>query len=39
MNDDHVKVGFYMSNDKMVKDGNGNIAAGLYLPHRASREV
>ena len=26
MNDDHVKVGFYMSNDKMVKDGNGNIA-------------
>lgn len=26
MNDDHVKVGFYMSNDKMVKDGLGNIA-------------
>jgi hypothetical protein len=26
MNDDHVQVGFYMSNDKMVKDGNGNIA-------------
>ena len=26
MNDDHVKVGFYVSNDKMVKDGNGNIA-------------
>jgi hypothetical protein len=25
-NDDHVKVGFYMSNDKMVKDGLGNIA-------------
>jgi hypothetical protein len=26
LNDDHVKVGFYMSNDKMVKDGLGNIA-------------
>ena len=26
MNDDHVKVGFYVSNDKMVKDGLGNIA-------------
>lgn len=26
MNDDHVKLGFYMSNDKMVKDGLGNIA-------------
>ena len=26
MNDDRVKVGFYVSNDKMVKDGNGNIA-------------
>ena len=26
MNDDTVKVGFYNSNDKMVKDGNGNIA-------------
>jgi hypothetical protein len=26
MNDNNVKVGFYMSNDKMVKDGNGNIA-------------
>jgi hypothetical protein len=26
MNDDNVKVGFYMSNDKMVKDGLGNIA-------------
>lgn len=26
MNDDHVKVGFYVSNDKMVKDGVGNIA-------------
>jgi len=26
MNDDHVEVGLYMSNDKMVKDGNGNIA-------------
>jgi hypothetical protein len=26
MNDDHVEVGFYVSNDKMVKDGNGNIA-------------
>ena len=26
MNDDHVKVGFYMSNDKMVKDGLGNVA-------------
>jgi hypothetical protein len=26
MNDDNVTVGFYMSDDKMVKDGNGNIA-------------
>jgi hypothetical protein len=26
LNDDKVTVGFYMSNDKMVKDGNGNIA-------------
>lgn len=26
LNDDHVMVGFYMSNDKMVKDGNGGIA-------------
>jgi hypothetical protein len=26
MNDKHVQVGFYMSDDKMVKDGNGNIA-------------
>ena len=26
MNDTHVKIGFYVSNDKMVKDGNGNIA-------------
>ncbi len=26
MNDNHVKIGFYVSNDKMVKDGNGNIA-------------
>ena len=26
MNDDHVKVGFYVSKDKMVKDGLGNIA-------------
>src|SRR5215469_3983533 len=26
MNDDDVKVGFYMSDDKMVKDGLGNIA-------------
>jgi hypothetical protein len=26
MNDDHVRVGFYMSNDRMVKDGLGNIA-------------
>ena len=26
MNDDHVMVGFYMSNDKMVKDGAGGIA-------------
>lgn len=26
MNDDHVKVGFYMSKDKMIKDGLGNIA-------------
>jgi hypothetical protein len=26
MNDQNVTVGFYASNDKMVKDGNGNIA-------------
>ncbi len=26
MNDSNVKVGFYNSNDKMVKDGMGNIA-------------
>jgi hypothetical protein len=26
MNDKHVKVGFYVSGDKLVKDGNGNIA-------------
>jgi hypothetical protein len=26
MNDEQVTVGFYVSNDKMVKDGNGNIA-------------
>jgi hypothetical protein len=26
MNDDQVMVGIYMSNDRMVKDGNGNIA-------------
>src|SRR4030095_156833 len=26
MNDDKVKLGFYVSNDKMVKDGNGGIA-------------
>ncbi len=26
MNDKHVKVGFYVSDDKMVKDGNGRIA-------------
>ena len=26
MNDKNVKVGFYVSDDKMVKDGNGNIA-------------
>ena len=26
MNDDDVTVGFYVSDDKMVKDGNGNIA-------------
>jgi hypothetical protein len=26
MNDDKVMVGFYMSGDKMVKDGNGGIA-------------
>ncbi len=25
LNDNHVKVGFYVSNDKMVKDGNGSI--------------
>ena len=26
MNDNHVKVGFYVSNDKRIKDGLGNIA-------------
>jgi len=26
MNDKNVNVGFYVSDDKMVKDGNGNIA-------------
>ncbi|HVF15924.1 MAG TPA: hypothetical protein VNA21_03405 [Steroidobacteraceae bacterium] len=26
MNDESVTVGFYVSDDKMVKDGNGNIA-------------
>jgi len=26
LNDKHVAVGFYLSNDKMVKDGNGAIA-------------
>ena len=26
MNDKHVKVGFYVSDDKMVKDGKGEIA-------------
>lgn len=26
LNDKHVTVGFYVSDDKMVKDGNGNIA-------------
>lgn len=26
MNDEQVTVGFYVSDDKMVKDGNGNIA-------------
>ena len=26
MNDDHVTIGFYVSKDKMVKDGLGNIA-------------
>jgi hypothetical protein len=26
MNDKHVQVGIYASSDKMVKDGNGNIA-------------
>ena len=26
LNDKHVELGFYVSNDKMVKDGNGNIA-------------
>jgi len=26
LNDERVQVGFYLSNDKLVKDGNGNIA-------------
>jgi hypothetical protein len=36
MNDDHVTVGFYVSKDKMVKDGLGNIARDYtfrILPH------
>jgi hypothetical protein len=36
MNDDNVKVGIYASNDKMVKDGNGEIARDYtfrILPH------
>jgi hypothetical protein len=37
VNDDHVTVGFYASNDKMVKDGTGNIARDYTFriaPHR-----
>src|SRR5262249_13457442 len=37
MNDERVTVGFYMSNDKLVKDGLGNIARDYTFriaPHR-----
>jgi hypothetical protein len=37
LNDERVRVGFYLSNDKMVKDGNGNIARDYTFriaPHR-----
>ena len=37
MNDKHVKVGLYFSDDKMVKDGNGAIATRLHVPHQAAR--
>ncbi|MBI1339855.1 hypothetical protein GC169_06550 [bacterium] len=36
MNDDKVRVGFYDSTDKLVKDGNGDIATGYTFriqPH------
>ena len=39
MNDENVTVGFYMSGDKMVKDGNGDDRARLHVPHQAGRQV
>jgi hypothetical protein len=36
MNDKKVKVGFYVSDDKMVKDGNGNIARDYSFRIRPS---
>ena len=39
MNDNHVTVGFYVSNDKMVKDGNGNIARDYTFRIKPSREI
>ncbi len=36
MNDKKIKVGFYVSDDKMVKDGNGNIARDYSFRIRPS---
>jgi hypothetical protein len=36
VNDKNVKVGFYVSDDKMVKDGNGNIARDYSFRIRPS---
>lgn len=37
MNDANVDVGFYMSADKLVKDGNGNIAPDYTFSIKPSR--
>lgn len=37
MNDDDVMVGFYVSDDKLVKDGNGNIAWDYTFSIKPSR--
>jgi len=37
MNDDNVDVGFYMSSDKLVKDGNGAIATDYSFRIRPSK--